>query len=138
MQGTKTARKVVSAIATSRALHHDRPCSTSRALFSVFTIATSAAEPLQMAHRGAHGENAPAVGAAESLHRVPYETQDLTPGEGCEHASQIVGQVLQRKEDRHREQSQHGREEREEEVVRQLGEETQAIVVEVPHVTTFA
>ena len=74
-------------------------------------------------------EQAAALGVSEALHLVLDEFQDLGRDHRPEDARQIVGQRLQREEAGQRQPEQDGREQREEEVVRQLRGHAEHVVV---------
>ena len=117
---TITATPSVRPMATSRTFHHGRPSSMSYARLSAPTIETSAAELLHNAPATPNVSSPPFSLLASRRICSWISVEDLRRDERAERATDIVGDVRERKEAREGEQKQDRRKQREEEVVRQL------------------
>ena len=125
-----SARPIVRPMAVSRTFHHGRPSSMSYALFSVLMMAITPAEVLHSVSSMPVVSSPPLPLFGDLLHLLADDVQHVGRGETAERADHLIHHVVDREEARERDQEQQRRKEREEEVVRELGGEAEAVVLQ--------
>ena len=125
---TSTANATVKPMAVRRTFHHGRPSSMSYARLRLPTIATTAAELLQMAPRIPIVRMPPLSAFGKPSELFLEETEHIWRSDWPQNSDDIFDKIREWKETRQSKNEQDGREQRQEEVVCQLSGQSETVV----------